>query len=78
MGRPRLLTFWIYAAFAGLGIVFVRFCIPETKGHSLEDIDHYWTSGHRWPKRDGRSRRSARSGSETRTRPLAHSGHRAT
>ncbi|MFZ1992950.1 MAG: sugar porter family MFS transporter [Solirubrobacteraceae bacterium] len=71
-------VFWIYAAFAALGIVFVRFCVPETKGHSLEDIDHYWNNGRRWPEREGRSGDSDRSGSGTRTRPLAHSGHKAT
>src|SRR5207302_724719 len=25
-------VFWIYAGFAAVGLVFVRFCIPETKG----------------------------------------------
>lgn len=43
-------VFWIYAAVAAAGIVFVRFCIPETKGHALEDIDEYWTEGHEWPE----------------------------
>ncbi|MFL5864203.1 MAG: sugar porter family MFS transporter [Solirubrobacteraceae bacterium] len=46
-------VFWIYAAFAALGVVFVRFCIPETKGRSLEDIDEYWTQGHTWPEHSG-------------------------
>jgi sugar porter (SP) family MFS transporter len=45
-------VFWIYAAFAGLGIVFVRFFVPETKGHALEDIDEYWTQGRQWPDHD--------------------------
>ena len=44
-------VFWIYAGFAALGIVFVRFCVPETKGRSLEDIDEYWTQGREWPER---------------------------
>ncbi|HTU98837.1 MAG TPA: MFS transporter, partial [Solirubrobacteraceae bacterium] len=71
-------VFWIYAGFAALGLVFVRLCVPETKDRSLEDIDSYWTNGHRWPDHDGASRAGADSGSGTRTRPLAHSGHRAT
>jgi sugar porter (SP) family MFS transporter len=44
-------VFWIYAGFAAVGLVFVRFCVPETKGHSLEDIDEYWTQGRQWPER---------------------------
>lgn len=43
-------TFWIYAMFAGLAIVFVWRCLPETKGRSLEHIDRYWTEGRRWPE----------------------------
>src|SRR5581483_372766 len=39
----KSVVFWIYAAFAAAGLVFVRFCIPETKGQALEDIDEYWT-----------------------------------
>ena len=45
----KAVVFWIYAAFAAAGIVFVRFCVPETKGQALEDIDEYWTEGHQWP-----------------------------
>jgi MFS transporter, SP family, galactose:H+ symporter len=71
-------VFWIYAGFAAVGIVFVRFCVPETKGRSLEDVDDYWTNGHRWPEHDERSRAGGRSASGRRTRPLAHSGHKAT
>ncbi len=42
-------VFWIYAAFAAVGLVFVRLCVPETKDRSLEDIDQYWTQGRKWP-----------------------------
>jgi len=48
-------VFWIYAVFAGVGILFVRFCIPETKDKPLEDIDEYWTQGRRWPRRGGQA-----------------------
>jgi MFS transporter, SP family, galactose:H+ symporter len=48
-------TFWIYAIFAALAIVFVWRCVPETKGRSLEHIDRYWTEGRRWPQDDGSS-----------------------
>ena len=41
-------TFWIYAIFAALAIVFVWRFVPETKGRPLESIDRYWTQGHRW------------------------------
>jgi hypothetical protein len=33
-----------------LGIVFVRFCVPETKGRAVEDIDEYWPEGREWPE----------------------------
>jgi Na+-transporting NADH:ubiquinone oxidoreductase subunit NqrB len=32
-------TFWIYAAFCGIGFVFIRLWVPETKGKSLEQIE---------------------------------------
>jgi MFS transporter, SP family, galactose:H+ symporter len=41
-------TFWIYAIFAALAIVFVWRFVPETKGRPLESIDKYWTQGHHW------------------------------
>jgi MFS transporter, SP family, galactose:H+ symporter len=43
-------TFWLYAIFAVLGIVFVWRFVPETKGRPLENIDEYWTNGHHWPE----------------------------
>jgi SP family galactose:H+ symporter-like MFS transporter len=48
VGKPW--TFWIYAIFAALAIVFVARFVPETKGRPLEHIDRYWTEGHHWPE----------------------------
>jgi SP family galactose:H+ symporter-like MFS transporter len=48
VGKPW--TFWIYAIFAALAIVFVARFVPETKGRPLEHIDRYWTEGRRWPE----------------------------
>jgi SP family galactose:H+ symporter-like MFS transporter len=47
-GKPW--TFWIYAIFAALAVVFVWRFVPETKGRPLEHIDRYWTQGRRWPE----------------------------
>ncbi|HEX6524376.1 MAG TPA: sugar porter family MFS transporter [Streptosporangiaceae bacterium] len=43
-------TFWLYAIFAALAIVFVARFVPETRGRPLESIDKYWTEGRRWPR----------------------------
>jgi MFS transporter, SP family, galactose:H+ symporter len=48
VGKPW--TFWIYAIFAGLAIVFVWRRVPETKGRPLEHIDKYWAEGRHWPR----------------------------
>ncbi len=42
-------TFWLYAIFAAVAIVFVWRFVPETKGRPLEHVDDYWTHGRRWP-----------------------------
>lgn len=52
-------TFWIYAIFAALAIVFVWRFVPETKGRRLESIDRYWTQGRRWPDSDAPQERAA-------------------
>jgi SP family galactose:H+ symporter-like MFS transporter len=46
-------VFWIYAAFAAAGLVFVRLYIPETKGHTLEEMEGYWTHDRQWTEEDG-------------------------
>jgi len=52
-------TFWIYAIFAGLAIIFVWRFVPETKGRPLESIDSYWTNGHHWEASGARDDRAA-------------------
>jgi MFS family permease len=42
-------TFWIYAIFAALALIFAWRRVPETAGRPLEHIDRYWTQGRRWP-----------------------------
>ena len=43
-------TFWIYAGFAALGILFVWKFVPETKGRPLDSIGSYWKNGRRGPE----------------------------
>ena len=35
-------TFWIYAAICVAGFLFIHIRLPETKGKTLEDIEHLW------------------------------------
>jgi SP family facilitated glucose transporter-like MFS transporter 8 len=38
-------TFWIFSGFCGVGILFVYFLVPETKGKTLEQIQRELHSG---------------------------------
>jgi len=38
--------FWIFAGFSAISLVYVALLLPETKGRSLEEIEHYFTEGH--------------------------------
>ena len=39
-------TFWIFAGNAVLLLIFTYRMIPETKGKTLEEIEHYWKTDH--------------------------------
>ena len=52
-------TFWTYAIFAGLAIIFVARFVPETRGRPLESIDKYWAQGRHWPTQDEHRDRAA-------------------
>ena len=42
-------TFWLFAAFCVIGLVWVIVGVPETKGHTLEEIEASWRqSPGRW------------------------------
>lgn len=32
-------TFWLYAVLATIGVIFLAFVLPETKGKSLEEVE---------------------------------------
>ena len=38
-------SFWVFSAGALLTIILVGWLVPETKGHSLEEIARFWTEG---------------------------------
>ncbi|MBO1269438.1 sugar porter family MFS transporter [Arthrobacter cavernae] len=42
-------TFAVFGVLAVLGFFFVRKYAPETKGRQLEEIQHYWENGGKWP-----------------------------
>ncbi len=48
----KSITFWIYAAFAVVEIIFVWFLVPETKNKPLEEIEDYWANGRSWENVD--------------------------
>ncbi|KFQ73846.1 Solute carrier family 2, facilitated glucose transporter member 8, partial [Phoenicopterus ruber ruber] len=35
-------TFWLFSAFCCLNVTFTAFCVPETKGQTLEQIEAYF------------------------------------
>ena len=35
-------TFWLFAAFCALGLIWVYLRVPETRGRSLEEIEASW------------------------------------
>jgi len=36
------ITFFIFAVLGLISIIFVSKCLPETKGHTLEELEHYF------------------------------------
>jgi sugar porter (SP) family MFS transporter len=38
-------AFWLFAFIGILGLVFTYFYMPETKGHTLEEIEEHWAKG---------------------------------
>lgn len=37
-------TFWFYMSWCIVGLVFVYFCLPETKGKPLDDIERMFAN----------------------------------
>lgn len=40
-------SFAVFGVICVLGVLFVRFCVPETRGHSLEEIEAAGTNHHK-------------------------------
>ena len=40
-------TFWLFAAVGVVGTIWGYFYLPETKGHSLEQVEEHWLKGGR-------------------------------
>lgn len=51
----KSVTFWIYAAFAVVELVFAYKLVPETKDKPLEEIEEYWENGRSWEHVDANS-----------------------
>jgi len=34
------IAFFIFVAIGIISMIFVKLCVPETKGHSLEELEH--------------------------------------
>ena len=41
---PQEVVFAIFGAICLLGVVFISICVPETRGHTLEEIEEQGTS----------------------------------
>lgn len=48
-------SFYLYAGIAGMATVFVYFCLPETKGRSLEEIEELFGKREKETECDGKS-----------------------
>lgn len=48
-------SFYLYAGIAGMATVFVYFCLPETKGRSLEEIEVLFGKREKETECDGKS-----------------------
>lgn len=63
-------TFWMYSAFCALGVVFVVFCVPETKGRELDSMAQVFRKSFRVLA--GKSRSISAAAKETAV-PVGHS-----